>query len=101
MRELLTQPWFYQSLGAFVSTCALCFSIYALLHTSSVQRQMKTIDLMRSFQERYDRLEWVESKAVHDEDTAKRYFARYWNLQLEQYEYWKQGFIDDKIFAYW
>jgi hypothetical protein len=36
-----------------------------------------------------------------DEAAAKKYYGRFWNLQLEQYEYWRQGFIKDDIYANW
>ncbi len=84
-----------------ILTAALIFSWITMNTNTTVQHEMKQIDLMRHFQDRYDKIIWEVSKEVTDERTANAYFDRYWNLQLEQYEYWKQGLIDDDVFAYW
>ena len=84
-----------------ISLAAFVLSLLSLTVTRKRQHEMKTIDLMRSFQDRYDKLVFEAADQVKNGEEAERFFYRYWNLQLEQYEYWKQGYIDDRVYAYW
>lgn len=86
---------------AGIYSIALIMSIITFSFHIKRQYEMKTIDLMRSFQSRYDKLVWEVVDGVQNKSQAAQYYSRYWNLQLEQYEYWKQGYIDDNIYAYW
>lgn len=89
------------SLELLLLTATLLVSIYSQSINIQRQHEMKTIDLMTHFQNRYDTLMWEVSPAVADEATASAYFSRYWNMQLEQYEYWQQGLIEDDVYSYW
>jgi hypothetical protein len=82
-------------------TAAVLVSVYSMSINIQRQHEMKTIDLMGHFQDRYDELIWEVADHVTDTEKAENYFSRYWNLQLEQYEYWKQDLIADDIYAYW
>lgn len=64
------------------------------------QRALKEIDLRRSFQERYNDLT-ADISRVKSEEDAKAYYLSYWRLQLEEYQYWCQGFIGPKLYATW
>ncbi|HEX4055475.1 MAG TPA: hypothetical protein VHX86_14515 [Tepidisphaeraceae bacterium] len=86
-----------QAFSALIAGLALVISSLALREV----RKMKTIDLMRAFQERYDKLRWDIAKDVKGKQTAREFYSRFWNLQLEQYEYWQHGLIDDRIYTYW
>lgn len=87
--------------GLILSIVAFGFSLYTLSYNTKKQREMKTIDLKKDYQKRYDELVWdIQSKVKNDNDALK-WHERFWNLQLEQYEYWIQGFIDHDEYEYW
>lgn len=90
-----------QSLSVIIALFALVISIRTRKQNVESLREMKTIDLMRSFQERYDNLRWESALQVDSPAAAKRYYERFWNLQLEQFEYWIGGFIQHKTYAFW
>jgi hypothetical protein len=89
------------SIELLLLTATLLVSIYSQSINIQRQHEMKTIDLMTHFQNRYDTLMWEVSPTVDEEVEAQAYFSRYWNMQLEQYEYWQQGLIADDVYAYW
>lgn len=82
-------------------TATLLASVYSQYINTAREHEMKTIDLMWHFQDRYDNLVWEIAPAVHDDAGARAYYGRYWNMQLEQFEYWQQGLIEDDVYAYW
>jgi hypothetical protein len=87
-------------LTALAAIFAVILSIFTFRFSQRRLHEMKTIDLMRSFQDRYDRLVFEDS--IDETPEGERHFyLRYWNLQLEQYQYWKQYLIEDGIFEYW
>jgi hypothetical protein len=89
------------SIELLLLTATLTVSIYSQSINIQRQHEMKMIDLMTHFQGRYDVLMWEVAPAVDDIEDARSYFSRYWNMQLEQYEYWQEGLIEDDVYAYW
>lgn len=89
------------SIELLLLTATLTVSIYSQSINIQRQHEMKMVDLMTHFQNRYDVLMWEVAPAVDEMEDAQSYFSRYWNLQLEQYEYWQEGLIEDDIYAYW
>jgi hypothetical protein len=87
--------------GTVLSFLAFGFSLYTLNFNSEKQRELKTLDLMANFQERYDEIMWETKDRVETNHNAKDWYTRFWNLQLEQYEYWKKGYISDETYEYW
>ncbi len=90
-----------QLISAFAAISALIISLISYRRNIETLLEMKTIDLMRSFQDRYDKMRWDMATAVKTPQEAEHYYARFWNLQLEQYEYWRRHLIKDEIFEYW
>lgn len=96
----------------FAGLCVSLFSLYfayqaldasteAQKANTQVQRSLKEIDLRRSFQERYNNLTADTASSVKDEEGAKAYYRSYWRLQLEEYQYWCEGMIDEDLYATW
>jgi len=77
---------------------SLFFGALGILISSWWNRESKTLDLMQSFQQRYDKLMLVDVNDVKDDRGYYRFLERVWNLQLEQFEYWLQGYIKDDIY---
>lgn len=69
--------------------------------TTDTQRQLKEIDLRQSFQERYNKLTAETASSVKNESDAKGYYRSYWRLQLEEYQYWCDGMINEDLYATW
>jgi hypothetical protein len=72
------------------------------------QRDMKGIDLLVSFQQRYDALAYdARSQAslnitdAEKSTKAMEWYRRFWDLQFEQYQYWKKGYINYDIYESW
>jgi len=93
-------------------------------HLISNQREMKGIDLLATFQKRYDELAYDVRSRVNDptklvardsasqstqfndstkttSEKSKDWYHRFWDLQFEQYQYWKLGYINKDIYVTW
>jgi hypothetical protein len=90
-----------------ISAGTFFFAVVALLYTVHNEREMKTIDLLTHFQQRYDYLVYEEQRklqALPEEQArpqAEAFYRRFWDLQLEQYQEWREGFITPEIFSSW
>jgi hypothetical protein len=80
---------------------ALNASTAAQVGSTATQRQLKEIDLRQSFQKRYDDLSDDLKLKVKSRQDAETYYRRYWRLQLEEYQYWCEGMIDEKLYDTW
>jgi hypothetical protein len=65
------------------------------------QRKLKEIDMRQYCQKRYDDLAYEARVRVRTNDDAKGYYKRFWDLQFEQYQYCKEGVINQKIYKTW
>ncbi len=90
----------------FISALSFGFAIYALIYTLDQQRKMKVIDLLAEFQRRYDEVTYdvkgkVQAQPQVGQVRPEEYYRRYWDLQLEQHQYWKSGYITREIYSSW
>jgi hypothetical protein len=89
----LSQP-FFQLLSALIL-------LFTLLNASRMRRT-KALDLSCNYQARYHETNWEDIRSVErGEISAETWYEKFWNLQLEQYQYWKMGYIPNDIFSYW
>lgn len=98
-----------------ISAVSICFSaasvglaLWALTKSIENQRQsidnqrdLKGIDLLVTFQKRYDELAYDIRSKVDSDERATEYYHRFWDLQFEQYQYWKVGMIQPEIYGSW
>jgi hypothetical protein len=77
------------------------FAIGALMYSVSTQYQMKNIDLLIYFQKRYDDVAYDMKGRVGKEYKPEDYYHRFWDLQFEQYQYWRLGLIRQDIYSSW
>ncbi|SRR6266478_5183842 len=98
-----------------ISAVSICFSavslglaVWALTKSIENQRQsianqrdLKGIDLLVTFQKRYDELAYDVRSKVDSDEKATEYYHRFWDLQFEQYQYWKLGMIQPEIYGSW
>jgi len=77
-------------------------------NTSNLNKNAKKVDVMMVFHKRYDELKFekkpndkksLDSGELTDE--LKNYYYRFWNLQLDQWQYSKLDFLDDEIYSHW
>lgn len=86
-----------------ISALSFFFAVGALLYTVRKEREMKMLDMLSHFQQRYDLVVYdVKSKVQAGNARAlEAYYYRFWDLQFEQYQDWKAGFITPEIFTSW
>ena len=111
--KLIARATMNSTLSVTASFVSVVLALFAVYSTSSTQRQLKEIDLRQNFLRRYEELVFdVKPKTVSaptntdDEKKAAQsmaftYYHRFWDLQLEEYQFWKEGLIDKAIYASW
>lgn len=92
-----------QTVGLLTTAIVAVVGLYQASNTNkSTLRALsmsKTIDLCIYFQKRYERIAYVDRK---DNDIhADEYYECFWNLQFEQWKYFRLGYINKKIYYYW
>lgn len=92
--------------SVLISAMSFGFAVCALLYTVHKEREMKIIDLLSHFQQRYDQITYEVKSEVQALPEAQArpleaYYYRFWDLQLEQYQAWKAGFITPEIYSSW
>ena len=77
------------------------------------QRDLKQIDLRQDFLKRYEEIVFDEKEKVKslrartpkEKEIARKkafsYYHRFWDLQLEEYQFRCDGLIDKRIYASW
>lgn len=76
------------------------------------ERKMMGLELLIHFQTRYDKVAYENRNRILElmtlnKDTAvvnrmvKSYYSRYWDLQLEQYQAWRDTLLDISIYSTW
>src|SRR5260221_9848157 len=80
-------------LSVVVSTASVFFAVSALKENQRSQLDMKGIDLLVSFQKRYDDLAYDARAAANSTSSdsarskkATEWYHRFWDLQFEQYQ---------------
>ncbi len=85
-----------------ISLFSIVVAVGSAHFSGNVNQSLRTLDLMMQCQGRYERIHYdVRSEAVSGQRDHREYFERYWALQHDQYQYWKDGFIDEDIYFYW
>jgi hypothetical protein len=93
---------FLRWLPIVISFFSVAVSIASAHFSVKVNQSLKTLDLMLRCQERYERIYYdIRSETNHGSRKAEEYYDRYWGLQIDQYQYWKEGFIDSETYSYW
>lgn len=77
-----------------VSSAVATFSI-------SVNRRLKAMDVVVKCQEQYDRIAFDARHAVKTEEEAKLYYDRFWSLQWNQFEFWRDKHIGKDRYGFW
>lgn len=100
--------FYYWSVPIF-TILSFAIAISSLLTVVEIERtnleynqELKSIDLMNSFQSRYDKIIYdYKKEALDDIIPVQEYYNRFWNLQLEQWQYFNKGYIDGNTYCYW
>jgi len=96
-----------QITAPFLAFLALVFTIRAGI-------QNKRADIMMECHRRFDQLSVLRheltkrvnktSDLTKDQeliDDINSWVQRFWSLQVDEYEFWRRGFIDNDFFRYW
>lgn len=86
--------------GAIGSWVVGICTIFILYKTTALARASKQADIVMGCDTRYDVLWELRNDPSRIQDTAA-FYNRFWSLQLNQFFYWKEGFIPDDIYLYW
>lgn len=110
------------TLSVAASFVSLMIALGVVLYTTSTQkeltaqalkaqRELKEIDLRQFFLKRYEEIVFDQREKVESlpadtpkeilEKKAKNYYHRFWDLQLEEYQFRCSQLIDEKIYASW
>ena len=68
--------------------------------SQELTRQSKQSDVTREFNSRYSRAWEMQYKPEIKADPIP-YYERFWNLQFDQFNAWRDGFVSDEIYKYW
>jgi len=60
------------------------------------------VDVMLRCQERYDQIIWKYKETILKSNIPEiHFYDRFWELQIEQFQYWQRGYITNEIFEHW
>ena len=76
---------------------------YTFYQGRKFQREMKILDVVAMYQRRFDEIRFnsIGRVGTAEGPSADDYWRRFWNLQLEQFNQWFQGYIPDDTYRYW
>jgi hypothetical protein len=63
--------------------------------------RMKKTDVFMECSRRYDSLVAVRDNLAVAKLNSKAYFERFWMLQVDQYNHWRRGYIEDHVYRLW
>lgn len=65
-------------------------------------RRLKTVDVTGDYQKRYEVIMYeLRPRALRGEYDITHFYERYWNLQMDQFYTWRDGFITNELYQYW
>jgi hypothetical protein len=111
--KLIRRATINSTFSVVASFVSVVLALSAVIVTINTQRQLKEIDLRQNFLKRYDELVFevkprTMSAPANSDDEKKAaqlmafsYYHRFWDLQLEEYQFWREGLIDKQIYASW
>ena len=105
LRNVLT------GVNTIMNISAMLIAVVALLISSHRQREDKAVEMTSYFQQRYadvsSEREALSHPAANRTDSlahphrCHEVAVHFWNLQLEQYQFWRKGLIPQEFFEYW
>lgn len=72
----------------------------ALRANVQTQHELKTVDLLSHYHERYDHLYDTKAKASTEKD-QREYYQRFWELIVEEYGDWSRTYIPQEHWSAW
>jgi hypothetical protein len=73
-----------------------------LVRSLRTWKENKAVDVMLRCQERYDDIVWNYKQKVRNSGIDElEFYERFWELQVEQFQYWRKGYISDEIYECW
>src|SRR4051794_721938 len=84
-----------------VSVAALGVSVYTLAINLHRQWVMKQIDVRMECQRRFDLILEDMSNAKNNRGHVKSLYLRFWELQLVQFNCWKEDLLRPDTYMYW
>jgi len=64
-------------------------------------KELKRIEITYDFQKRFESIYSEYNIGKKSDDEINSYFLKFWNLQIEQFQYYIKDYIDEDAFLYW
>jgi len=98
-REIMIDLTFLAPWIQVITVIVLSINVWLTLGRN---REVKSMDVAIECQNRfmdtvYDARSLVEDGKMGDHS----YYLRFWNLQIDQYQYWALGYVKTDIYRYW
>lgn len=88
-------------LTAIFTAGSVAIAAWAVIRTDQTQYEMKRIDLLTDYHNRYDKLVYEDKYHVSSKQEADDYYRRFWDLIYEEFSSWRRQFIDPDPFSDW
>lgn len=105
---------FQVEIEIIVLALTLLVTVILQLRGMLIQRQLKAADMRIVFENRWHDLmkelsiieketdQLISNNKIEKAETIiLDFYQRYWFLNMDQYEYWKTGFLDSNAFFHW
>jgi hypothetical protein len=78
-------------------------TLFILCITIIITLRSKRTDILLEVDKRFNESQRYRRKinGSQNKEEATSYYYDFWNVQHNQYDCWKQGYIDDATFKYW
>ena len=91
---------FLPALAALMTSFILFASCIIAFRAFRLQRELKRIDVVLYFQNRFNTLIYDNSD-IKTSEGVLAFFEKFWLIQKDQYRLWKKGFVDESTFLRW
>jgi hypothetical protein len=77
-------------------------SVVSLKLSLCTNKSLKRVDIAMECQRRFAKVYYtLRPKAKANQYNVAEYYSLFWSLQIDQFQYWTEGLIDEKIFSFW
>ncbi len=78
-------------------------TVYLLFQSFSLTKRLKKADVLLEFYRRYDQLVTRRERlnSTNPRQDSIYYYESFWNLHNDEFNLWRDGYIDDKTYRIW
>jgi hypothetical protein len=102
---LQEEAWKAQIVSSIVQSVIAVASVLVLILNLKTIRGMKRTDVAIEDHRRYDAMLQLRNSVNCNESATQAevddYYLRFWNLQYDQFEHWRDGMVKEEVFIQW